>query len=161
MVMGGGKANISLNVMHGRFKMARGKENEVVSYRAKRLNEQLNQFWSFLTSEQTILFAIYAFALFLLAGGIFDIVENTQPVIGSGSTIYFLYPGLQGQTTYESIGAALLFAISLGGAFLMYQSTRKVHEPRYSSQLLLFGSLIFVFAFLAFTVILQAKGVGI
>ncbi|SRR5712692_8414204 len=141
--------------------MARGKEALEVSYRRKRLGEQLEAALSFITSEQTILIAIYAFSIFLLAGGIFDIVENTQPVIGSGTSILFFYPGLQGQTTYESVGAALLFAITLGGAFLMYQSTRKVHEPRYSSQLLLFGSLIFVFGFLAFTAILSAKGVGI
>ncbi len=141
--------------------MARGKETEAVPYRRRQLSEQIDRAWAFLTSEQTILIAIYAFSLFLLAGGIFDIVEGTQPVIGSGTTIYFLYPGLQGQTTYESIGAALLFAVTVGGTYLMYQSTRKVHEPRYSSQLLLFGSLIFVFGFLAFTAILSAKGVGI
>ena len=141
--------------------MARGRESIEVSYRRKRLVEQLEQALGFLKSEQTILIAIYAFSIFLLAGGIFDIVENTQPVIGSGNNILFLYPGLQSQTTYESIGAAILFAVSLGGTYLMYQSTRKVHEPRYSSQLLLFGSLIFVFGFLAFTAILSAKGVGI
>jgi OST3/OST6 family protein len=147
--------------MQWRTRMARGKESVGVSYRRRRLGEQLDQAWSFLTSEQTVLIAIYAFSLFLLAGGIFDIVENTQPVIGSGTNILFLYPGIQGQTTYESIGAAILFAITLGGTYLMYQSTRKVHEPRYSSQLLLFGSLIFVFGFLAFAAILNAKGVGI
>lgn len=141
--------------------MARDNEKPVGSYRVKRFSGRLNQVWSFLTSEQTVLFAIYAFSLILLAGGIFDVVENAQWVIGSGSSILFFYPGLQGQTLYESIAAVFLFGITLAGAFLMYQSTRKVHEPRYSSQLLLFGSLIFVFGFLAFTVILQAKGVGI
>jgi OST3/OST6 family protein len=141
--------------------MARGNEVQEISYRRKRFEEQLERAWGFLTSEQTLLIAIYAFSLFLLAGGIFDIVENTQPVIGSGTSILFFYPGLQSQTTYESVGAAFLFAITLAGAYLMYQSTRKVHEPRYSSQLLLFGSLIFVFGFLAFTAILNAKGVGI
>ena len=140
--------------------MSRDEKKKVVSYRVKRLGERLDQAWNFLKSEQTVLILIFAFALFLLAGGIFDIVENTQPVIGSGNNILFICPfGLSCQTTYESVGAAAFFAITFLGVFLMYQSTRRLHEPRYSNQLLLFGSLIFIFGFLSITVILQQKGV--
>ncbi len=135
-------------------------DKEVTSYRLKRLGERLDQAWGFLTNKQTILVLIYAFSLFLLAGGIWDAVENAQWVIGSGQQIFFIYPGLSGQTLYETVGAMIFFAITLAGVFLMYQSTRRLHEPRYSSQLLLFGSLIFIFGYLAFTVMMQAKGLG-
>ncbi len=138
------------------------KRKEQGSYRVKKWGERLDDLWDLLRNEQTIIIAMYIFCIFLLAGGIFNAVENAPAVISSSTgTVAFVWPGLSGQTLYESLGSATFFGITLIGVYLMYQSTRRLHEPRYSSQLLLFGSLIFIFGFLAFELLLSAKGVGI
>jgi hypothetical protein len=99
-------------------------------------------------SVTIITFIVLAFAIFSLAGGIYDLLERPVSLLPSarpgGWT--FLYRGsLNAQTLNESILASLLYLLGIAGLYMLYRSTRYAYRPRNAGLLLILG--------LAFTVV--------
>ena len=87
-------------------------------------------------------------SIFLLGGGIYDLLE--QPLLGIpvGRRILFFYPGtLSEQTVLDSMFAMVSYFFGVAGILLMYQSTRYAYRPRQAFMLLLAGAIFFLMAF--------------
>ncbi|HKZ93409.1 MAG TPA: hypothetical protein VJ249_02350 [Candidatus Bathyarchaeia archaeon] len=87
-------------------------------------------------------------SIFLLGGGIYDILE--QPLIGIplGRRILFFYPGtLSEQTILDSVYAMLSYFFGVVGILVMYQSTKYAYRPRQAFMLLLVGAMFFLLAY--------------
>ena len=91
----------------------------------------------------TILFiAVVGLATFLLAGGIYDLLEKPVSLLPRSSERgwTFIYPGgIGGQTLNESILSAMLYLIGLGGFYMLFRSTRFAYRPRNAYILLIVG----------------------
>jgi len=91
---------------------------------------------------------VAGFSIFLLGGGIYDILE--QPLLGIpiGQRIIFFYPGtLSEQTILDSLYAMLSYFFGVVGILLMYQSTKYAYRPRQAFMLLLVGAVFFLMAY--------------
>jgi hypothetical protein len=88
------------------------------------------------------------FSIFLLGGGIYDLLE--QPLLGipMGTKILFFYPGtLSEQTILDSMFAMISYFFGLVGILAMYQSTKYAYRPRQAFMLLLVGAMFFLLAY--------------
>ena len=110
-----------------------------LSRRAKRsassISYYLQKFYWALTTfrpSTTILAALaIAASIFLLGGGIYDLLE--QPIIAfvSGGRVIPYYPqALNEQLLGESIASMILYSLGVMGLLLIYQSTRYAYNPR-------------------------------
>jgi len=94
----------------------------------------------------TVLLSVLAIAtsIFLLGGGIYDIVE--QPIIAfttqSGRIIPYYPEALNEQLLGESIASMVLYSLGIIGLILTYQSTKYANSPREAYTLLLIGLLL-------------------
>ncbi|HUV98342.1 MAG TPA: hypothetical protein VMW14_02435 [Candidatus Paceibacterota bacterium] len=89
-------------------------------------------------------------SIFLLGGGIYDIVE--QPVIAfiSGGRIIPYYPeALNEQLVGESIAIMILYSLGAIGLLMTYQSTKYAYSPREAYTMILIGLLIFIIGWVA------------
>jgi len=97
-------------------------------------------------------------SIFLLGGGIYDILE--QPLIGipMGRKILFFYPGtLSDQTILDSMFAMMSYLFGAVGILVMYQSTKYAYRPRQAFMLLLVGAMFFLLAYLLMENLIYAK----
>ena len=126
-------------------------EGNALSRKAKRSAESLGYYfqkgyrWLVTAKPSTILLAALAMgtSVFLLGGGIYDIIE--QPVVAfvSGGRIIPYYPqALNEQLLGESIGSMVLYAFGIIGLLLVYQSTKYAYSPREAFTMLLIGLLL-------------------
>lgn len=86
-----------------------------------------------------------AASVFLLGGGIYDILE--QPIIAfvSGGRIIPYYPqALNDQLLGESIASMILYSLGIIGLLLLYQSTKYAYSPREAFTMLLIGLLLLI-----------------
>jgi hypothetical protein len=96
----------------------------------------------------TFLLATLAIAtsIFLLGGGIYDIIE--QPAVafvGAGGRIIPYYPqALNEQLVAESVASMILYSFGTMGLVLVYQSTKYAYNPREAFTMLLLGLLLFL-----------------
>ena len=103
-------------------------------------------YWRLVTLKpSTLLLATLAIAasVFLLGGGIYDILE--QPIIAfvSGGRVIPYYPqALNEQLLGESIASMILYALGTIGLILMYRSTKYTYNPREAYTTLLIGLLL-------------------
>lgn len=103
-------------------------------------------YWRLVTLKpSTLLLATLAIAasVFLLGGGIYDILE--QPIIAfiSGGRVIPYYPqALNEQLLGESIASMILYALGIIGLILMYRSTKYTYNPREAYTTLLIGLLL-------------------
>ncbi len=104
-------------------------------------------YWKIVTLKpSTVLLAALAVAasIFLLGGGIYDILE--QPIVafvGSGGRIIPYYPqALNEQLLGESIASMILYSMGISGLILMYQSTKYAYSPREAFTTLLIGFIL-------------------
>jgi hypothetical protein len=84
-------------------------------------------------------------SIFLLGGGIYDIVE--QPIIAfvSGARIIPFYPeALNEQLVAESIATMILYFFGVMGLLLTYQSTKYAYNPRAAYTMIMIGLLLFI-----------------
>ena len=93
----------------------------------------------------TILLATVAIAasVFLLGGGIYDLLE--RPIIAfvsAGRPIIYYPQALNEQLLGESIAAMILYALGVMGLILVYQSTKYAYNPREAFTMLLIGLLL-------------------
>jgi hypothetical protein len=83
-----------------------------------------------------------AFVGFVLAGGIYDILEHPISLLPSASGYSVLIKGTLGeQTLNESLIAGFLYMLGLGGLYMLLRSTRFAYRPRNAYMLLIIGTI--------------------
>jgi hypothetical protein len=104
-----------------------------------------------------ILLAI-SFSIFILAGGVFDILEKPLALLPRGSGWTFVYKGsLHIQTLNESIVAGLLYLLAIVGLYLLLRSTRSVYDPRQAYLMLILGFAVTMIVLFYSTSLLESK----
>lgn len=105
-----------------------------------------------------IAFAAVGLCVFLLGGGVYDILE--KPIIGypTGRTVLFFYPRtVHEQVFLESLVTMIVYGIGVAGLLLAYQSTKYAYKSRQAFMLLLTGVAFISIAFLYIESVLWQK----
>lgn len=122
-----------------------------LSRRARRSASSLSYhfqkaYWRLVTLKPSTLFlsalAIGA-SVFLLGGGIYDILE--QPIVAfvsEGRIIPYYPQALNDQLLGESVASMVLYSIGIVGLILMYRSTKFAYSPREAFTWLMIGSVL-------------------
>jgi hypothetical protein len=80
---------------------------------------------------------------FILAGGVYDILERPISLLPTAGGYKVLIPGTLGQQTLnESLIAGFLYFLGLGGLYMLLRSTRYAYRPRNAYLLLIVGTLV-------------------
>jgi len=90
-----------------------------------------------------------ALSIFLLGGGVYDILEKPYALLPQTSGFLVFYPyTLNEQWLNESVAVMVFYFIGVMGFLLMYQSTQYAYRPRQAFILLLIGGILVVLAYL-------------
>lgn len=102
---------------------------------------------------------IIAATLFLLGGGVYDLLANPLILVPITSTrIIFFYPySVHEQAVVESFLVMTSYAIGFLGVFLIYQSTKYAYKPRQAYILLLSGVIFLIIAYVYIENLLWSK----
>jgi hypothetical protein len=93
-------------------------------------------------STTMILLVVLGFVGFILAGGIYDILERPLSLLYSPSGVSVRVKGSLGQQTLnESLMAMFLYMLGLGGLYMLVRSTRFAYRPRNAYLLLILGTV--------------------
>lgn len=98
-----------------------------------------------------------AVSVFLLAGGVYNIMMKPLVLLPSPGFPIFYYYGLHEQTWSESLAAMILFLVGFAGAFVSYKSTRYAYKPRQAATLLLIGVALLIISFIGCEYIISLK----
>jgi len=109
-------------------------------------------YWKIITAKPSIFVIaviVVAACVFLLGGGVYDILEKPLvAVVASGGRIIVFYPyALNEQFLMESIVVMVGYAIGVVGFLLTYQSTKYAYRPRQAYILLLVGCVLIITAY--------------
>ena len=110
-------------------------------------------YWKMVTAKPSIFVTavlVVAASLFLLGGGVYDILEKPLfAIVASGGRIITYYPyALNEQFLVESIIVMVIYAIGVVGFLLTYQSTKYAYSSRQAYRLLLVGCVLIVVAYI-------------
>ena len=117
-------------------------------------------YWKIVAAKPSVFIIaiiVAALSIFLLGGGIYDLVQHPLSVIPYGGGVLFFYPGLQNQVVYESVGVIIVYAIGVAGILLMYQSTKYAYKPRQAFMMLLVGAVLILVAYFYVENLLSSK----
>jgi hypothetical protein len=96
---------------------------------------------------------IIAGAIFLLGGGIYDILMwsqmNPYILLSSGRYLSYVPYQIHEQVLMGSIGVIILYILSTVGLLMIYQSTRYIRNPRQVSLLIKIGAGLMLISFVA------------
>lgn len=99
-----------------------------------------------------------ALSIFLLGGGVYNILEKPYAILPGPRGFLVFYPyTLNEQILNESITVMVLYFIGVLGFLLMYQSTQYAYRPRQASTLLLIGGSLVILAYLGAEISLGLK----
>ena len=87
-----------------------------------------------------------AASIFLLGGGVYDIIVK-PPLVSKWKLKPFVDYRLNEQVLSESIIVMLLYTIGFVGLVTMYLSTKYVYNPRQAIVLLLVGAVLVILAY--------------
>ena len=86
---------------------------------------------------------VIAIVAFILAGGVYDILERPITLLPTTGGYKVLIPGTLGQQTLnESLIAGFLYVLGLAGLYMLLRSTRYAYRPRNAYLLLIIGTLV-------------------
>jgi hypothetical protein len=91
-----------------------------------------------------------AASLFLLGGGIYDIlIQPIVAIVASGGRIISFYPyGITDQLLLESIIIMIFYAMGFAGFLIAYRSTKYAYSPRQAYRFLLVGVVLLLIAYI-------------
>lgn len=94
--------------------------------------------------------AVVGLSVFLLGGGIYDIlIKPIVAIVASGGRIITFYPfGLSEQFLLESIVIMIFYALGVAGFLIAYRSTKYAYNPRQAYRFLLVGAALLIVAFI-------------
>lgn len=88
---------------------------------------------------------IMAFAIFVLAGGVYNILEKPIGLLPRGGGWTFIYRGnINIQTFNESVLVTILYVLGAAGLYMLLRSTRLAYRPRQAYILLIMGFVVTV-----------------
>lgn len=111
-------------------------------------------------STAAIAVVIIGFAIFILGGALYIIINQPLWSYYSGSAFYFVYPNLSYQLSAETIISATLYGLGFAGLLAMYQSTKNAYNPRQAYILLIIGVSLLLVSYIALESILNYKMYG-
>jgi len=103
-------------------------------------------------------FAVIGLCIFLLGGGVYDVLTE-QLLIGypAGRLIFYYPRRLHDQVLLESLTVMIGYAMGVAGFLLTYQSTKYAYKPRQAFMLLLTGVVLIFLAYLYIEYVLWLK----
>ena len=113
---------------------------------------------SFKPSNSLIAFLLVAISIFILGGGVYDIMEQPISVLPTPSNPIFYYPGMTDQTFNESLIFILFLIMGVSGGYLSFRSTRRAYRPREAKMFLSIGVTMMIIAFIGCEIVLSWKG---
>jgi hypothetical protein len=113
-------------------------------------------------SFSIITIILMAFAIFVLAGGVYSIVEimsgRALTMLPSASGWTFIYPGsLNMQTINESLISGMLYFLGALGFYLVLRSVNLAYRPRQAYIALIIGLMLVLLIVYYSSVLLQTK----
>jgi len=109
-------------------------------------------------STTIVIIAAIAFVGFVLAGGIYDILERPISLLPTPTGYSVVIQGTLGQQTLnESLIAGLLYMLGLTGLYMLLRSTRYAYRPRNAYLLLILGTLTVLMVVFYSTSLINAK----
>jgi len=125
-----------------------------ISYSMNRLYKRIST-----AKPSTLALSIMAvaFAVFLLGGGLYDIIMKPLPAVYYGGRFIFLYPQLSEQFVTDSIIATILYSLGVIGLISIYQSTKYVYKPRQAYMMFLVGVTLLLIAYIFLEAIIKSK----
>jgi hypothetical protein len=109
-------------------------------------------------STTVLTLIVLAFVGFVLAGGIYDVLEHPISLLPTSSGYSVLIKGTLGeQTLNESLISAFLYLLGLGGLYMLLRSTRYAYRPRNAYLLLILGTLTTLLVVFYSTSLINAK----
>lgn len=110
-------------------------------------------------STTVIMIAVLLFVGFVLAGGIYDILERPISLLPSATGAYSLViKGTLGQQTLnESLVAAFLYMLGVAGLYMLLRSTRYAYRPRNAYLLLILGTFTVMLVVFYSTTLINSK----
>jgi hypothetical protein len=89
-----------------------------------------------------------AFTVFLLGGGLYDLIMKPLPAVYYGGRFLFLYPSLSDQFIGDSIVSMTVYALGIIGLLTIYQSSKYVYKPRQAYMMLMIGIVLVMLAYI-------------
>jgi hypothetical protein len=87
-------------------------------------------------------------SIFLLGGGMYDIISKPIAVLPIQGRIIFYYPYyIHEQFLNESIAVMIIYALGVSGLFLIYRSTGQIRDRRQATMFLVVGILFLALSF--------------
>lgn len=110
-----------------------------------------NKFTTYSPSPFFISLIAMAIAIFLLGGGVYNIIMSPVAAIpiGSGRFLAFIPYQIHEQLLVGSLAVMILYALGVTGLLLIYRSTRYVRYPHQASMLIGIGVALIVIAYVA------------
>ncbi|XES76492.1 MAG: hypothetical protein ACBZ72_09940 [Candidatus Bathyarchaeia archaeon] len=99
-------------------------------------------------------------ALFLLGGGVYDIINQPYPAIYYNSRFYFLYPSLGEQFLFDTVISVILYLLGAVGLLVIYQSSKQAHNPRQAYMTMLIGIALVTLAYIFIEYFIHLKLTG-
>jgi hypothetical protein len=122
-----------LRIIPGEFPMSSttSKPKSSLKGRKGKLNEKLVKYGTF---------AIIIFILFILGGGIYDIIERPPAFLqGANGAVATVHPYPGEQTINESIISIAMYGVTFVGLLLVYRSTSILYDKQKANTQILIG----------------------
>jgi hypothetical protein len=135
-----------------------------VKKQATSLSFSLSKWFSKISTAKPSTFIVTAVvlgtALFLLGGGLYDIINNPLPAVYYNSRFYFLYPDMGSQFLFDTVISATLYLMGFIGLLTVYQSSKHAYNPRQAYMMLMIGAtlLLLTYIFLEYVIHLKLTG---
>ena len=103
---------------------------------------------------------VLGLAIFLFAGGVYDIVNKPLPAVYYNSKFYFLYPSLADQFIFDTVVAGILFLFGTIGLLTVHQSSKHAYSPRQAYMTLIVGGMLLLLGYVFLEYFIYIKAIG-
>jgi hypothetical protein len=129
-----------------------------VSKLVKRIREIRFPSLTFKPSTTLVTIALITVVLFVLGGGVYNILERPLSVLPTPQNPIWYFQGMTAQTLNESLIFALFLTIGITGGYLAFISTRRIYRPREARLYLAIGISMIFGALIGSEIVLSWKG---
>lgn len=121
------------------------KSSSSVSFSLSRWFERLKS-----TTPSTAIVSIVgvSYAIFILGGGLFTLINHPAPSLYINNKFYFLYPNISSQFISDTAISVILYALGFVGLYAIYQSSKSAYKPRQAYMMLVIGVTLLLIAYI-------------